>query len=292
MEFRELKSLLVLAQTGSLSETARLVHLTPAAIHKQLKHLEAELQVPLYEKANEKLRLTAAAQVILPYLRDIAWQEESALSALEEWKGVKRGLVRVGAGPSLATYLLPRLLIRYYEEFPNVDIDVQTGNSVQLLSAVENGDLDLVLVVSGGGVESSSLHVEFERAVEILVVTSLSEVPARVTLKSLSKWPFLSFSRGSRIEALITNYWNSHGLSPNAIMSFDSAEALKATLTGKLGVAMMPSYAVERELKSGELRRIRTREAAMAMQVRALSRSSGYAPPALRRMIELAKETL
>jgi DNA-binding transcriptional LysR family regulator len=292
MEFRELRSLLVLAKTGSLSETARLVHLTPAAIHKQLKHLEADLQVPLYEKADEKLRLTAAAQVILPYLRDIAGQEESALSALEEWKGVKRGLVRVGAGPSLATYLLPRLLIRYHEEFPNVDIDVQTGNSAQLLSAVENGALDLALVVSGGGVEASSLHLAFERAVEVLVVTSLAEVPARVSLKSLAKWPFLLFSRGSRIEALMTQYWNSHGLSLNAIMRFDSAEALKATLSGKLGVAMMPSYAVERELKTGVLRKIRTREAALVMQVRALTRSSGYVPPALRKMVELAKEML
>ncbi len=90
----------------------------------------------------------------------------------------------------------------------------------------------------------------------------------------------------------MANYWNSHGLSLNPIMRFDSAEALKATLSGKLGVAMMPSYAVERELKTGVLRKIRTREAALVMQVRALTRSSGYVPPALRKMVELAKEML
>jgi DNA-binding transcriptional LysR family regulator len=55
---------------------------------------------------------------------------------------------------------------------------------------------------------------------------------------------------------------------------------------------MMPSYAVERELKTGVLRKIRTREAALVMQVRALTRSSGYVPPALRKMVELAKEML
>ena len=102
MELREIRSLSLLAACGSIVETARQMNVTPAAVHKQLKHLADELQATLYEKRGNRLRLTAGAEILLPYFRDILTQQESSVVALEEWKGVRRGSVRIGSGPSLA----------------------------------------------------------------------------------------------------------------------------------------------------------------------------------------------
>jgi DNA-binding transcriptional LysR family regulator len=292
MEFRELKSLAVLAETGSLSRTARSVHLTPAAVHKQLKQLEDELQVPLYERRDGHLRLTAAAELLLPYLRDILGQYESAVSALEEWKGVRRGLLRIGAGPSLAIYLLPEMLRRYHDRFPKVDVDLQTGSSAQLLDGLQQGTLDLSLVVAPESMEDLSVEVEVEMRAEVVFVTSMAAPPKRCAMKQLGGMPFLLFRKGARIENLIDRYLSDHGLSPEVTMRFDSAEALKATLVLNTGVSMLPRYTVEEEIRQGKLRAIRQKEAPLFMKIHLLRRRAGYVPPAVRAFVETAARTL
>src|SRR5690242_12980608 len=101
MELRELRSLITLAELGSLATAAERLHLSAAAIHKQLKVLEVELGVQLYERIGRTLKLTQAAEVLLPYSKDLLAQHDAALEAMEEWKGLKRGVVRIGAGPTI-----------------------------------------------------------------------------------------------------------------------------------------------------------------------------------------------
>jgi DNA-binding transcriptional LysR family regulator len=292
MEFRELKSLRVLAESGSLSETARVLHLTPAAVHKQLKQLEAELQVPLYERREGRLHLTAAAELLLPYLLEILGQCESAIGALEEWKGVRRGLLRIGAGPSLATYLLPKILKIYHQRFPNVDLDVQTGSSVQLLTALQTGGLDLAFVVGPDAVEEPTLKVVLEQVTEIVLVSRLADAPRRGALTRLKELPFVLFRKGARIENLIDRYLAEHELAPDVVMRFDSAEALKSMVMTGIGVSMLPLYTVDEDIRMGRLNRIRQKEPPLLMKIHLVGRVAGYVPPAVTEFIATARKAL
>ncbi len=282
----------MLSDSGSLSETARILNLTPAAIHKQLKQLEEELHVPLYERKEGRLHLTAAAQLLLPYLRDILGQYESAVGALEEWKGVRRGLLRIGAGPSLATYLLPKVLRIYHQRFPRVDLDVQTGSSVQLLSALKGGGLDLALVVAPESIEEPSLDVVLEQITEIVLVSRLADAPKTGSLAILKKHPFVVFRKGARIENIIERYWASHGLKPNVIMRFDSAEVLKSLLMTGIGVSMLPLYTVDEDIRTGRLNRICQSEPPLLMKIHLVARMTGYVPPAVTEFIRTARKAL
>jgi DNA-binding transcriptional LysR family regulator len=288
VELRQWKSLSELAGSGSITRAAAAVHLTPAAVHKQLKQLEAELGVPLYERRDGAIALTDAAHILMPYLREILAQQEGAVQALEEWKGVRRGLVRIGSGPSLAIYLLPEVLKRYNTLYPGVDVDVQTGSSLQLLAALETGDIDLALIVAEGPIESPSIQVAADQVSEIVLVTARADGPSRCRLASLGPRPFLLFRKGSRIERLIDRYFAEQGLTPNVIMRFDSAEALRAALLTGLGVAMLPAYTVDEDIRRGTLRRIRQREPPLRMHVHLLQRRGVFVPPAVQRFVDCA----
>src|SRR5713101_6021151 len=128
MELHAARSLVLLADLGSLAKTAETLRLSPPAVHKQLKLLEAELGVRLYEKIGRGLRLTQAAELLLPYCRHLLADHDTALSALEEWKGSTRGTLRIGAGPATSVHLLPGLLRIYGRAFPEVDVVVETGH--------------------------------------------------------------------------------------------------------------------------------------------------------------------
>src|SRR5260370_29488918 len=155
MEFRQLRSLVALADLGGIARVAEKLHLSPPAIHKQLKLLEAELGVQLYEKLGRRLRLTQAAEILLPYSRDLIAEHDAVIAAIGEWRGLKRGIVRVGAGPASSVYLLPELLRKYRRAFPKVDLFVETGDRLALVEKFTTGSLDLALLDSSSSTNTT-----------------------------------------------------------------------------------------------------------------------------------------
>src|SRR5260370_73568 len=107
MGLRELRSFATLADLANITRTAERLHLTPPAIHKQLRCLEAELGVRIYEKVGRRLQLTQAGEVALPYVSSLLANYDALIDALNEWKGARKGLLRLGCGPATSSYILP-----------------------------------------------------------------------------------------------------------------------------------------------------------------------------------------
>jgi len=289
MEIHQLRSLAALAQHDSLAAVAENLHLSPAAIHKHFRALESELGVRLYQRFGRQLKLTRAAEVLLPYGRELLAQHDAALSALAEWKGVKRGVVRVGAGPTLSSYLLPALLRRFRRAFPGVDLYIETGNSANLVEGLGNGRFDLALLVSSQFPEAPNLAVEASWDVEYVLVSNLRNVPRRCSISALGQYPFILYSKGSRMEDLIERYFAEINFKPRVIMTFDSGEAIKAMIRTGLGVSMLPMWIVDADLKRGGLSLIQQRERRLFSKVELASRKSNYLPGVVQAFIQLAR---
>lgn len=289
MELRELRSLVTLAELGSLAATAAKLHLSPAAIHKQLRALETELGIRLYEKNGRQLKLTQAADVLLPYSRDLIAEHDAALSALAEWKGLKRGVARIGAGPTLSTYMLPPLLRRFRRAFPQVELYVETGNSIALVEGIRSGQLDLALLVGAPLPEEPNLVVEASWEVEYVLVSNLRNAPRHCAISELRQFPFILYRKGSRVANLIDRYFAEIHFHPNVIMTFDNADAIKAMIRTGLGVSMLPMWIADADLKKGTLSIIRQRERRLLSTVELASRRSNYVPPAVQAFTKVAR---
>lgn len=290
MSLRELRSFAAVADFGSITRTAEKLHLSPPAIHKQLKVLESDFGVPLYERVGRRLQLTQAAEVVLPYLRDVLAQYDAAMSALSEWKGLQRGLVRVGAGPTISSYVLPSLLKKFRRAAPGVELFVETGDTMVLLEGLSRGALDLALVVSPDLLEGAGFSVEASWDFEIVLVTNLREAPRQCRIAELKRFPFILHKKGSRVENLIDRYLAAIGFEPRVIMRFDNAEAIKAMMRTGLGISMLPMWTVGGDLGRGEFILIRQRERPLLSKLALLSRKSSYVPKPVRSFIEMARE--
>lgn len=289
MEFRELRSLVALADLGGIARAAEKLHLSAPAIHKQLKLLEAELGVQLYEKLGRRLRLTQAAEILLPYSRDLIAEHDAVIAAIAEWKGLERGIVRIGAGPASSVYLLPELLRKYRRAFPKVDLVVETGNSLTLLEKLANGSLDLALLVSSHSPEEKGLTVERSWEMEFVLVSHLERVPRRCRILELKKFPFILFRKGSRMQNAIDRYFDELGFHPNVIMTLDNADAIKAIVRAGLGVSLLPLWIVQSDLRKGMLTTIRQQEQPLRSKLELLRRNSNYIPGPVTAFIELAR---
>lgn len=290
MELRELRSLVALAELGSIAGTADKLHMSPAAIHKQLKVLEVEMGVQLYEKAGRRLRLTQVAEVLLPHIRNLLAQYDATIAALNDWKGMKCGLVRIGTGPTFSSYVLPSLLKEFRSRFPEVEIYVETGNTHQLVEALGSGLLDVTILVASKLSEAPGFKVEAVWDFEVVLVSSRQRLGKPCRLVNLRDLPFILYKKGTIFERITDHYFAEAGFSPRVTMRFDNAEAIKAMVRAGLGISMLPLWTVEAELKSKALSLIRQQEAPLLAKIALVTRKLSYLPHPVSAFINTTKK--
>lgn len=279
----------MLKELGSLTKSAERLNLSAAAIHKQLKVLEAELGVQLYEKAGRRLRLTSAAEMLLPHIKNLLAQYDMALSALSEWKGLKRGTVRIGTGPTMSSYILPPLLEEFRGMYPDVELFVETGHFDQLIGGLSAGSLDLIILVSSELLERPNFAIERTWDFEIVLVSGSNQFPRRCRMADLKKFPFILYKQGSFFESVIDRYFAEAGLLPHVNMRFDNAEAIKAMTRLGLGISALPMWIVHAELRDKSLFQIRQQERPLFLKIALVTRNGGYMPRPARAFIEVAR---
>ena len=284
-----MKSLIALSECGSILEASQRCNLCPAAIHKHLKTLESEFGVPIYKKGRGRLVLTEAGQVLLPFLREILIRHESAFTAVAEWKDAKRGLVRIGAGPTFSSYLLPTLLKQFRRRFPKVDVFVETGDSDHLMSRIRSGALDLVFDLASAVLEDDGLEQVALWESQAGFVSALPKLPKYCQLKMLQTVPFILFQEGSPMGVIIRSYLDALNFRPNVVMRSDSAEAIKAMVRAGLGISILFLWNIDVDLQKSRFAVIQTEAPLLSSRIALIRLRSNYTSNSVTEFIELAR---
>jgi DNA-binding transcriptional LysR family regulator len=288
MELREIKSLVALDQFGSIRDAAKHCHISPAAVHKHLKTLQEEFGLRLYDKRNGRLHLTDAGRVALPFARDILLFHDSAFAAVEEWKGGGKGVVRVGAGPTFSSHMLPALVKRFRRKFPRVDIYVETGDSNHLLSRLRSGSLDLIFDLAAPCLDDKALEPVAQWEAHIGFISARSDVPAHCRIRALEKVPFILFGKETAMESTIRHYFDSLNFRPRVVMRSDSSEAIKAMIRAGLGISALFLWNIDAEMRSNVFKVIRTDAPPLSLRMALIRSKSNYTPRAVSEFILLA----
>jgi DNA-binding transcriptional LysR family regulator len=287
MELRELKSLVALERHGSIREAAKSCHISPAAVHKHLKTLEGEFGLRLYAKQDGRLQLTEGGRVALPFARDILHHYDAAFIAIEEWKGGGRGSVRVGAGPTFSSRMLPTLIKRFRRRFPHVDVYVETGDSAHLISRLRAGALDLIFDLAVSDQDDADLEQVAQWEAQTGFVSARADVPAHCRLPALEKVPFILFAKGTAMESAVRHYFQSLNFHPSVVMRSDSAEAIKAMIRAGLGVSVLFLWNIDAEMRSSTFKVIRTGAPPLSLRMALVRLRSGFTPKPVTEFIDL-----
>jgi DNA-binding transcriptional LysR family regulator len=296
MEFREVRSLVLLAETGSIRGVAEAVHLSSPSVHKHLKTLEAEFGVPLYERDGRSLKLTAAAEGILPYLQTIVAEYDTANRVLDEWKGVRRGIVQVGAGQIVGTYLVPVILEKFFARYPEINATIHTGPVKFLMEELDSGAVDVAFIaVPELDDEQRSTLDSFDVVCDVvdLVMVLVSGVPMgrrRYSLSELQHLPFVRYDKALGINRVVQRYFAEAGFQPRAVVRCDYTETMKVMVQKVKGLSLLPLWAVKDEVRAGTLWVVRQSEPRLHLKIVLATRKGRYAPPAVRALIDLIRQ--
>ena len=245
MEFDQLKYFVAIAETLSFTKAAELVPISQPALSYQVKRLEEELGVRLFDRQGRKIALTADGELFLPLAQNLLSRANEAVKVVRNQSGVEVGEVSMGGAPSVATYLVPNLLASFHQVFPRVRVYLIEGGDAHLQQRVFAGSLDFAIVSNPGSPQT--LDVMPLGSEDLLVVTSrahrLADQPT-VDLTGLWTEDFVLPEASYHLTAQIIEACRRAGFEPNLAYQTGSLETLKNLVRAGLGVSIMPSIAV------------------------------------------------
>lgn len=278
----ELEAARAVGKSGSLAAAARELHRTPAAIHKQMKQLEAALGVPLYSKVGRNIRLSGAMELLLPYTESVLEQVAAARRAVEEWSGLRSGIVRIGTGPTMSSHWLPRIITAFRARHPDVQLNIDTGTTAELLERIRRGHLDLAIVLKQGHEAPGDWQQLANWKCPTVLVSGSKTLCKAESLEALREAPFLHYRTATRMATHVDAYFAKHRHVPNTIVRCDNADALRALLRAGHGYALLPSWTVQTERGASRIAPIRIRETPPALGVEMVAaRSQPLSPAAI-----------
>jgi DNA-binding transcriptional LysR family regulator len=254
MENFRLKVFRTVAEKMNFRQAAEALYLTQPAITLQIKALEAELGVSLFDRSGNHITLTAAGNTLLPFARDLAALAAAAQRELALMKGEEFGDLRVGASTTVAQYLLPRLIGDFRALFPAIHLSVIGANTARIVAALVDGQIELGLVE--GPALRRDLRTEQFLADHIAVIVPGNHewVGRRITPQQFSKARLIQREVGSGTRRVVEAALRRAGIklsADNLAMELDSTEAIKSAVEAGLGVGFVPRRALEKEMKLG-----------------------------------------
>lgn len=242
------------ARLGSLSAAAEAMRLTQPAVSNQMSRLQREVGERLLVRHRLGVTLTAAGEALLPHANALARAMEGAESAVGELRGIEAGSVRLAASTTIASYLLPGVLARYLGEYPGVETALQTGNTSQVVGALERGEVELAAIE--GPVEALPVGVErrvFFRDQVVLVTVPDHPFADRgsVAPDELAGQEVVWREEGSGTREVAEAALD--GVPLVRALDMAGSEGVKEAVLAGVGVAFLSRLVVEREVRAGIL---------------------------------------
>jgi LysR family transcriptional regulator, transcriptional activator of the cysJI operon len=243
------------AEQLSFRRAAEELYLTQPAVSLQVKALEEDLGVQLFDRTGARVALTAAGERLLSYARRAATLAAEAEQEVTALGGEHAGTLALGASTTIAQYVLPRLVAEFHRRHPRVQVTLISGNTEQVVAALEQQQIALGMIEG----PAHSRDVKTEPLLEdelVLIVPAAHEWAERrtVTCAELAAAPLLMRERGSGTRQVVEQALSREGIrrsSLNIVMELDSTEAIKSAVEAGLGAGFVSRWALAKDQRAG-----------------------------------------
>jgi len=257
MADRRLQVFHTVARLLSFTKAADELHMTQPAVTFQVRQLEEQFNTRLFDRTHNRISLTDAGHRVFDSAGKIFQLYAEMDNSVRELTGDISGVLILGASTTIAEYMLPVLLGDFKEKFPDVVIRLKVANTDGIVSQVENNMIDLGVVEAP--VSNKNLVVEKCRMDElVLIVPPTHELASKqvVSLAEVTKYPFICREEGSGTREVMIESMHAAGINNadlSVSMELGSLEAIKGAVEAGMGVSVLSSATIEKELKLGSL---------------------------------------
>ena len=220
------------ARFGSIRKAAEQLNVTASAVNRRIMDLEHELDAPLFERLPRGVRLTAAGELFVHYLRKQHDEVERVKSQIADLKGLRRGTVRIACSQALALEFLPRAIAEFRKLHPLVKFDVKVVDHEYAMAALVAFEVDLVLVFRPPFLANFQPLMTLEqRIVAIMPKKHPLAKKRKVRLHECAAYPVALAERSIGGRQLLDEVTTRTGLTFNVVAELNSFEMLRGVVS-------------------------------------------------------------
>jgi len=250
---RQLEVLDAVGRAGSVTAAASALHLTQPAVSMQLRQLEDQLQLALFEPVGRGLQITEPGRDLAALAADLLLRLDDFALAARELRGVRRGRVRLGI-VSTAKYFVPRLLAQFLKAHPGLDLKLNVFNREHIIEQLQSYAIDLGIM--GRPPEGTSL-VGTPFAPNPLAIVAAPSHPLslrnQISPEELENESFIVREPGSGTRIAMDRYFSDAGVTIQPVMEADSNETIKQAVMAGMGIGMLSLHTVRLEQAAGRI---------------------------------------
>lgn len=248
LTLRQLQIFDAVVRQQSFTRAADVLHLTQPAVSMQMRQLEEQIGVPLFDQLGKQIRPTDAGRELHRHATLIDAKMRDLVSAMAEFRGVQRGELDLTVA-STANYFMPKLIAAFCARHAKVQVRLQVSNQTQILATLSSSNQDLAIM--GQPPEDAELVARAFLDNPLVVIAAPNHSLAgkrNVSLKRLEREVFISREPGSGTRKAAERHFTRHGREFRSVMEMSSNEAIKQAVEAGLGLGIVSLYTLELEL--------------------------------------------
>ena len=256
----QLRILKAIVDEGSFKKAADSLFVTQPAISLQVQNLEKQLEIAIFDRGGRKAQLTEAGKILLKYCEKILGECHETCKAIEDLNNLKGGSLIIGASQTTGTYLMPRMIGKFRQQYPDVSVQLQIHSTRRTGWSVANGQIDIAIIGGQLPIELNELLDVIPFATDELALVLPTNHPLsnlkELTKEDLYRLNFITLDTQSTTRKVLDQLLSSSGLDVQRLhieMELNSLEAIKNAVQSGLGVAFLPVVSIEKELSGGRV---------------------------------------
>lgn len=252
MNFQQLRSVREAVRCGfNLTEVAAALHTSQPGVSRQVRELEEELGVELFERAGKRLLgLTSAGKALLPIVERVLLDADSLRRAGQELQGREEGRLSIAATHSQARYALPHVVRDFRQRWPRVSLHLHQGSPKQVAEMLLSGEADIGIATEALASYDQLVTLPCYRWSHSIVLPPghpLLALGREITLQDLAAHPIITYELGYTGRSHIDAAFAAAGLQPDVVLTAMDADVIKTYVELEMGVGIVASIAIDEE---------------------------------------------
>ncbi|MGQ0286196.1 HTH-type transcriptional regulator CysB [Pasteurellaceae bacterium 22721_9_1] len=251
MKIQQLRYIVeIVNQNLNVTEAAAALYTSQPGISKQVRLLEDELGLEIFERNGKHIKeLTPAGKKIVAIARELLVKTQAIKAIADEYTQPNHGVLRIATTNTQARYMLPAVIERFSKQYPHVSLHVHQGSPNQLCDALLSGEVDLAITTEAPYLFDDVILLPcylWNRSVIVRKDHPLAQVK-KLKIEELGQYPLITYTFGFTGVSDLDHAFNSAGILPNIVFTATDADVIKTYVRLGLGVGIVASMAYTSE---------------------------------------------
>lgn len=292
MELKNLESFIQVAELGSFTKAAKRLGYTQSTVSFQIRQLEEELGVPLFERIHHTVKLTAKGRSVQRLAHEMLQAAEDMKRTAGESRCLK-GTIRAAMAASLCTQLFCHDFTSFRQRYPDISLTVTTGTTEEMFRMLNQNEVDLVYTLDNHIYDRNYVTASEEEVSVHFVASSESPLAVRkqVSTEELISCPAILTEKNVSYRKILDEYLASHSLELLPYLEIGDTSLICSMVEAGMGISFLPDFVTEASVRAGRMIRFSVPEISVCIWKQMLYHREKWVSPEMQAVMEYLQRT-